>query len=195
MAKRINKTRRNVAQKEDHSRRNILIGAAIVLVLGALSFLLYLSLQEPELISGLERFVGLERAHDEQVDYSGQELPPVGGIHSGIWQNCGIYEEPVDAKNAVHSMEHGAVWVTYRPELEAGDIEELQDTVRGENYVLLSPYPELKSPVVLTAWGIQLEVDSADDSRIPEFVNRYQQGPQTPEFGASCSGGTGEPIN
>ena len=195
MAKRTNKTRRPVAQKEDNSRRNLLIGAAIVLGLGALGFLLYLSIQEPEVIDDLQRFAGLERAHDEQVDYSGQELPPVGGRHSGIWQNCGIYDEPIDAKNAVHSMEHGAVWVTYRPELDSDEIETLQDTVRGEAYVLLSPYPELRSPVVLTAWGIQLELDSADDSRITEFVDRYQQGPQTPEFGASCSNGNGIPIN
>ncbi len=150
MAKRTTKIRQPIAKNEDHRRRNLLIGAAIVLGLGALGFLLYLSIQEPEGISGLQRFAGLERAHDEQADYSGQELPPVGGAHSGIWQNCGIYEEPIDAKNAVHSMEHGAVWVTYRPELETNDVESLQDTVRGETYVLLSPYPQLKGPIVLT---------------------------------------------
>ena len=195
MAKRTTKIRQPIAKNEDHRRRNLLIGAAIVLGLGALGFLLYLSIQEPEVISGLQRFAGLERAHDEQADYSGQELPPVGGVHSGIWQNCGIYEEPIDAKNAVHSMEHGAVWVTYRPELESDDVETLQDIVRGETHVLLSPYPQLKSPVVLTAWGIQLEIDSAGDSRIADFVDRYQQGPQTPEFGATCSNGNGIPIN
>ncbi len=49
--------------------------------------------------------------------------------------------------------------------------------------------------MVLTAWGIQLEVDEADDGRIAEFIDRYQQGPQTPELGASCSDGTGTPIS
>ena len=27
-----------------------------------------------------------------------------------------------------------------------------------------------------------------------EFVEKYQEGPQTPELGVTCSGGTGEPI-
>lgn len=195
MAARRDKRRRTVVKTEDNRVRNILIAAAVVLSIGALGFLLYLNVREPPSLDGLRRVAGLSRGHDEQVDYSGQELPPVGGIHSGVWQNCGIYDQPVEAKNAVHSMEHGAVWVTYHPELPAGDVESLQDTVRGQPFVLLSPYPELRSPIVMTAWGIQLELDSAGDSRIDDFINRYQRGPQTPEPGAPCSDGMGSPLS
>jgi hypothetical protein len=195
MGARREKRRRTVVKTEDNRIRNILIAAAVVLGIGALGFLLYLNVREPPSLDGLRQVAGLPRAHDEQVDYSGQELPPVGGIHSGIWQNCGIYDQPVDAKHAVHSMEHGAVWVTYHPELPGGEVETLQDTVRGQPFVLLSPYPELKSPIVMTAWGIQLELDSAGDSRIDDFIDRYQRGPQTPEPGAPCSDGTGSPLS
>lgn len=195
MAARRDKRRRTVVKTEDNRVRNILIAAAVVLSIGALGFLLYLNVREPPSLDGLRRVAGLSRGHDEQVDYSGQELPPVGGIHSGVWQNCGIYDQPVEAKNAVHSMEHGAVWVTYHPELPAGDVESLQDAVRGQPFVLLSPYPELRSPIVMTAWGIQLELDSAGDSRIDDFINRYQRGPQTPEPGAPCSDGAGSPLS
>lgn len=182
------------AVKTDHRVRNVLIGAGITIGVVALGVLLYLSLQEPETLEGLSRSIGLSRGHDETVDYSGEDLPPTGGLHSSIWQNCGIYDEPIEAKNAVHSMEHGAVWITYQPDLPSRDVEVLQDTVRGEPYVLLSPYPGLPSPVVLVAWGIRLEVDSVDDGRISTFIDRYQQGPQTPERGASCVDGTGTPI-
>jgi hypothetical protein len=96
--------------------------------------------------------------------------------------------------NAVHSLEHGAMWLTYQPDLPQEDIDVLRDAVRGEDYALMSPYPGLKSPVVLTAWETQLELDSVDDQRIGEFVDRYQQGPTTPEPGASCIGGVGTPI-
>jgi hypothetical protein len=187
--------RRQSAEKETNRTRTYIIWGVIILAVAALGALLYLSLQEPEALEDLQRFAGLSRGHDEEVDYSGQELPPVGGIHSGVWQNCGIYTEPIDAKNAVHSMEHGAVWITYQPDLPAGEVEALQDTVRGERYVLLTPYPGLRSPVVLTAWGVQLELDSAGDARIPEFIERYQQGPQTPELGATCQDGLGDPIS
>lgn len=195
MAARRDKRRRTIVKTEDNRVRNILIAAAVVLSIGALGFLLYLNVREPPSLDGLRRVAGLSRGHDEQVDYSGQELPPVGGIHSGVWQNCGIYDQPVEAKNAVHSMEHGAVWVTYHPELPAGEVESLQDAVRGQPFVLLSPYPELRSPIVMTAWGIQLELDSAGDSRIGDFIDRYQRGPQTPEPGAPCSDGMGSPLS
>lgn len=194
MAKRTSNKRKTPAKQENDSTRTILIGVAVVLGLGALGYLLYLSLRGPQALKGIQEFVGLSRTHDENVDYTGLELPPTGGTHSGTWQNCGIYDEPVDTKNAVHSLEHGAVWVAYQPDLTADGVTALQELVRGHPYVLLSPYPGLKSPVVLTAWGIQLEVDSADDDRVAEFIDRYEQGPQTPELGATCRDGTGTPI-
>jgi hypothetical protein len=186
--------RRAAGDTKSKNGQNILIGGAIFIGIAALGVLLYLNLREPEVLDGLTRSIGLNRGHDESVDYSDSNLPPTGGLHSGTWQNCGIYDEPLVAKHAVHSMEHGAVWITYQPELSEGDVEELRDSVRGESYLLLSPYPGLKSPVVMTAWGIQLEIDSVDDGRISDFIDRYQQGPQTPERGASCVNGLGTPI-
>ncbi len=91
-------------------------------------------------------------------------------------------------------MEHGAVWITYQPNLLADEITELQDLVRGQSFLLLSPYPELRSPVVVTSWQIQLQVDSAGDARIEEFIEQNRVGPYTPERGASCDNGVGEPI-
>jgi hypothetical protein len=187
--------RRSAAKSTDHRLRSIIIGTAILLGVVGLGALLYLSLQEPQALEGLKRVAGLSRGHDEQVTYEDNGLPPVGGIHSGVWQNCGIYSEPVETKNAVHSLEHGAVWITYQPDLTDDEVSELQGLVRGQPYVVLSPYPGLKSPVVLTAWGIQLEVDSGGDSRIADFIDRYQQGPQTPELGASCTDGIGTPLS
>jgi len=195
MARKSSRRQKTAAQTQNNNTRNIAIIAAVILGVGALGFLLFLNVQEPQALDGLKTFAGLSRGHDENVDYSGEDLPPVGGIHSPEWQNCGIYDEPIEAKNAVHSMEHGAVWVAYHPDLPAREVGELQDTVRGESFVLLAPFPELNSPVVLTAWGIQLEVDSAGDGRIADFIERYQQGPQTPEFGAPCSDGLGSPIS
>ena len=189
------KQRQTVSDSQGHQGRTIAIVAAVVLGIGALGFLLYLNVREPESLDGLRRITGLSRGHDEQVNYVGQELPPVGGLHSGVWQNCGIYTDPIASENAVHSMEHGAVWITYHQDMPADDVAAIQEVVHGEPFVLLSPYQDLKSPVVLTAWGIQLEVDSANDGRIPDFIDRYQRGPQTPELGAPCTDGNGTPLN
>jgi hypothetical protein len=174
----------------------ILIGVVLIIGLAGLGYLLFVNLEgpaEPEPIAGVVDHEHQERGHVEHEIEAG-DLPPVGGIHSPEWQNCGIYDEPVSIENAVHSLEHGAMWLTYQPDLPQEDVEALRDHVRGENYALMSPYPGLRSPVVLTAWEVQLELDSVDDERIAEFVDRYQVGPTTPELGATCQNGVGTPI-
>jgi hypothetical protein len=156
--------------------------------------LLYLTLSEDGLIKGLQQIPGLSRGHDNAVVYADEGLPPAGGVHHDTWQNCGIYDEPIESPKAVHSMEHGAVWITYAPDLPAADVQALQDQVKGEDYILLSPFPGQRSPIVVTAWSVQIEVSEVDDNRIQDFVNTYRLGPTTPERGASCSGGVGEPL-
>ncbi len=83
--------------------------------------------------------------------------------------------------------------MTYQPNVGEREIGQLQSLIRGHDHALLSPYPGLPSPVVATAWGIQLQVKSASDTRLGQFLAKYENGPQTPEPGASCSGGIGTP--
>jgi hypothetical protein len=182
--------------KARSSWQPVAIGGVIVLGVVALGALLFLNLRgsaTAEAIEGLIRFGRQERGHTEAL-LPAADLPPVGGTHSPVWQNCGIYDKPIPTENAVHSLEHGAVWVAYQPELPAADIEALQQQAQGERYLLLSPYPGLRSPVVLTAWQVQLELDSVGDERVWEFIDEYRQGPTTPEPGASCQDGVGTPL-
>jgi hypothetical protein len=118
------------------------------------------------------------------------ESPPIGGPHNVVWQNCGIYDAPIHNEHAVHSMEHGAVWITYRPDLPPDGVQRLK-AVASDDFVLLSPYPGLAGQVVASAWNHQITLDDATDSRLQGFIARYKNNPETtPEFGASCAGGT-----
>jgi hypothetical protein len=136
--------------------------------------------------------VGPAGQHTEgDVDY--EQSPPVGGLHNPVWQNCGFYSEPIRDENAVHSLEHGAVWITYSPDLPQDEVERLRDLAQSESYVLVSPYPGLDSPVVASAWGKQLRLESAEDPNLERFARAFSQGPQTPEPGAVCTGGIGNP--
>ena len=144
------------------------------------------------LVEGVQVFQEPTTGHTVvQMDYN--PLPPVGGLHRAEWQNCGIYDQPVQAENAVHSLEHGAVWITYQPELTADAIGTLKGVVRGNGYALLSPAANLPAPIVASAWGMQLRLTDASDPRIAEFVSKYASGPQAPEKGAACRGGVGTP--
>ncbi|GAB2967978.1 DUF3105 domain-containing protein [Streptomyces pseudoechinosporeus] len=122
------------------------------------------------------------------VDYP--MTPPVGGDHDAAWTNCDgtVYSKPVRNENAVHSLEHGAVWVTYNGTATAADIERLADTVARTPYTLMSPVTGQSGPITLSAWGHQLTVDAASDPRVEQFITAYVQGPQTPEPGAPCTG-------
>lgn len=126
--------------------------------------------------------------------------PPAGGNHFEVWQNCGIYDEPLTDELVVHSMEHGAVWVTYPPNLPPDEIGELQGIVADgyvgdERYVVLSPYEELSGEIVASAWGRQLRVTDVADPRLPEFLQQFAGGPQSPESLYPCSDGDGTPLD
>jgi hypothetical protein len=137
--------------------------------------------------------VGQAGEHTEgEVDYA--QNPPAGGEHNPVWQNCGFYGKPIRDENAVHSLEHGAVWITYHPDLPADQVEVLRALASGRTHVLVSPYPDLPAWVVASAWGEQLWLEDAYDPRLEQFVNYFEQGPQNLEPGAPCSGGIGEPL-
>ncbi|WHT23373.1 DUF3105 domain-containing protein [Crossiella sp. CA-258035] len=119
-----------------------------------------------------------------------EQTPPAGGAHDGFWAACNgvVYPKPVRSENFVHSLEHGAVWITYNPEQIKGDqLEKLSARVQGQQYLALSPFPGLDKPVSLQSWGHQLKVDSVEDERIEQFIRSLRRNQYThPENGASC---------
>jgi hypothetical protein len=117
--------------------------------------------------------------------------PPVGGDHGPAWLNCDgvVYDRAVPNVNAVHALEHGAVWVTYNGQASAADVDALASRVKSTQFSLMSPYEGQAGTIMLTAWGKQVTVDSADDPRVARFLAKYVQGAQTPEPGAPCTGG------
>ena len=136
-------------------------------------------------MDGVQTFTGLSQKHTS-TPLTFSETPPTGGDHASTWIKCGIYTRAINTSEAVHSLEHGAVWITYRPDLPAKQIEALSKMVLSNSYQLLSPYLGLSSPVVASAWGKQLKLESAQDPRLAIFLKAYTQGPQTPEPGAPC---------
>jgi hypothetical protein len=131
---------------------------------------------------------GQHVAADQQVAYT--HSPPFGGAHDAYWAACNgvVYPTAVRSENLVHSLEHGAVWIAYNPEQVTGDaLATLEAKVDGERYMVMSPYPDLDSPVSLQSWGHQLKVGDVNDPRIDEFISSLKSNRYThPEVGASC---------
>ena len=147
-----------------------------------------------ENIEGVEYLTITSRGHtEEDLDYP--TVPPAGGDHLGIWHNCGKYVVELLDEAAVHSLEHGAVWITYLPDLPLIDIQKLDSLLEGNQRFLMSPYSNQPAPIVLTAWGRRLEIENADDSRIPAFIEAFTDSSSSPEPGVTCNGGLGIPPN
>ena len=184
---------RRISSVDAGSRRTyIIVGLIVAAFLAGFAALVIMDLrqQPPGVVKTYD--VGPAAQHTEgDVDYA--QTPPVGGEHNPVWQNCGFYDEPVTDENAVHSLEHGAVWITYSPDLPQDQVDKLRDLAHSQTHILVSPYPDLPSPVVATAWGKQLRLQSADDPSLGRFVRAFRQGPQTPEPGAVCTNGIGQP--
>ena len=119
--------------------------------------------------------------------------PPTGGDHAPVWADCTgtVYPNPIANENAVHSLEHGAVWITYKPGLAKAEVDTLSKLVSGQDRMLMSPYPGLKTNISLQSWGYQLFLDSASDPRIGQFIDALRFNPKTtPEPSATCSNPT-----
>ncbi|PPK98821.1 uncharacterized protein DUF3105 [Kineococcus xinjiangensis] len=193
-AERVAKMQREQRGKERRSRLLVVGGIAVAAVAVIAIVAGVIASHRPPSLDAVKTFTYEAGAHTEE-DVAYTENPPAGGEHDFVWQNCGIYDEPVRDENAVHSMEHGAVWITYRPDLAEQQVSELKTLVANQQYVLLAPREDLPAPVVATAWNNQLELEGASDKRLDEFLKKFQQGPQTPEPGAPCTGGTGTPTS
>ncbi|MFE9805784.1 DUF3105 domain-containing protein [Streptomyces sp. NPDC005227] len=117
--------------------------------------------------------------------------PPVGGDHNQVWMNCNgdVYTKAINNMNAVHSLEHGAVWVTYNSKASADDVKALAAKVKKTPYTLMSPVDDQKDPITLSAWGKQRTVTGASDKNVDAFLSEFVQGKQTPEPGAACTNG------
>lgn len=139
-------------------------------------------------------YANLTRGHASGTVTYGQ-TPPAGGNHATAWVNCGIYDKAIPNEAAVHSLEHGAIWVTYRPDLPADQVAVLRAAVRGEPYGLLSPFPDLPDPVVATVWGTQLRLQSADAPELASFIAKYADATTAPEPRGACTGGIGTPLS
>jgi hypothetical protein len=125
--------------------------------------------------------------------------PPAGGAHDAVWQNCGFYSSVIRNENAVHSLEHGAVWITYSSRASDSQVSELrifaaEHYLGTQKYLVVSPVSDQSSPFVATAWGAQMKFVSLADPKLSKFLNKYQSKGQGGEPNGECTGGTGSPT-
>ena len=185
----------------------LITGLVVVLAVGIIGFGVYSSMKQDKkngtpwaeraaAISGIVNFRETDKelvkgSNHQDGTLTYQQNPPVAGPHNARWQNCNgnVYDAPIANEHAVHSLEHGAVWITYKQGLAADQVETLTDKVEGREKTFISPVASLDTNISLQAWGYQLKVDSADDPRIDEFIQSLRVNASIEGPTALCDGG------
>jgi len=177
---------RKEARREQYEKQRrqwlitrIAIGVVLVAVLGGLAFAGFRQFREWQVTRDVESYFGADdfvgqHLNTEPILY--EQIPPVGGVHRDAWQNCGYYPKFINNENGVHSLEHGAVWITYDPSLPEDQVDILRSRA-DQQFVLVSPYPGMDAPVIASVWGKQIKLDGADDSRLDAFIRQYRKNP------------------
>jgi len=180
----------------------IVIGVVALVALGIIGFGVFSVVQGSrsweDKVADIKGVVNYRAQKNPQIDDRSHKdgtlsyvtSPPVGGAHNATPQNCNgdIYDAPIANEHAVHSLEHGAVWVTYKQGMPADQVAVLAKKVQGKDYTLMSPYAGLDKNVSVQVWGYQLKVDDVNDPRIDEFIKDTRVNAAL-EAGISCSGG------
>jgi hypothetical protein len=167
----------------------VLVVTVVVISTGPQVF----SADSPSDIAGVTTYEYAAGRQHVQTPVTYTEAPPVGGPHDPYWADCTgtVYTVDIRHENAVHSLEHGAVWITYNPDqVSQSDIDTLAALVDGQPGRMLSPYAGQDSAISLQSWNHHLEVDSAGDKRIKQFADLMTFNSEVdghyPEIGASC---------
>ncbi|KRF17044.1 hypothetical protein ASG90_06845 [Nocardioides sp. Soil797] len=162
------------------------MSSVVAVVVGLLALACIRAVSAPDEPDGVIHYDHqLARHVTGSVAYS--ETPPAGGDHASQWLECGAYDRPVPDELAVHSLEHGTLWITYDPGLPDDQVEALEQALPDEG--ILSPYDGLPAPIVLTVWNRQLHLDDAEDPRLAEFLEALADKGTAPEPFNTCRGG------
>lgn len=177
-------------------RKYLILGLIVVIIGG---FLLWLFIESSKPLPG-QKIADLGRSHVQigtKLDYNSN--PPTSGPHYGEWIRAGVYGEPKDDRNLVHSLEHGYVIMHYKCDLSQtvatpsaslrSDNKEQCETrqkqlaqiyeEKGKRKLIVLPRSNLDTNFALTAWTYIDKFDQFDQVRIEKFIDTHlNQGPE-----------------
>lgn len=133
-------------------------------------------------VEGTEVFKGVSRDHIQSgTTGSGYNSnPPSSGPHWPSPAKNGIYDKGLGDETALHNLEHGYIWISYRPDVGDEVFNKLKAIVEKDDWKMLLTLREKNdTPIALVAWGRVLKLDDFDEKRIKDFIDTYRnRGPE-----------------
>lgn len=127
---------------------------AIVLVIGAIVWAG--RWRERTLPGVLYPAVGQEHiALNDSLPKAYNSNPPSSGAHFSSPANWSAYDYEVNDKIFIHNLEHGGIWIAYRPNMSARVVEDLKNIVSEFNgsKIVMAPRSANDADIALVAWA------------------------------------------
>jgi len=128
----------------------------------------------------VEKFAIEGRDHvstETSVEY--KTNPPTSGSHLDQAKNWGIYSKKIDDKAAVHGLEHGGIWISYK-DIDDVTKKELEEIGKDNSLsVIVSPRIENDNKIVVASWGRMMRLETLDKVLIQKYIDTYKN--QSPE--------------
>lgn len=126
--------------------------------------------------------LGRDHISDGTTYTSYNSNPPTSGPHYANPAPARFYDKELPDEQLVHNLEHGNIWIAYRPSLSSEIIDDLKDFSGGN--VIVAPRSKNDTDIAITAWGrldkFNFETSGIDRQRIKDFISRYQnKGPES----------------
>ncbi len=106
--------------------------------------------------------------------------PPTSGPHWPQPAEWGVYKTQQPDERFVHNLEHGGIWISYKPDkVDADTVARLEDFVKRFPLIVVEPRPGNDANISLAAWTHLENLDSFNERTILEFINAYHNhGPE-----------------
>ncbi len=156
------------------------IGIIAALIIGVFGFIFIKNRSTPEVprpgIAHEDK--GRQHVADNAVTYGGSE-PPTSGDHSSQvpWQ---AYEQEVPDINVIHNMEHGGIYISYKPDLPPEEVAKIKavffspfsDKDFTPNKVVLAPRAANDAPIIVSSWMRSMKLDKFDQDKMVDYYRR-----------------------
>lgn len=92
--------------------------------------------------------------------------PPSSGPHFGKPANWRIYAYEVNDKIFIHNLEHGGVWIAYRPTISPSIIDDLKSIINEFNgsKIVMAPRSSNDTDIAVVAWSRVLKFNLAEST-------------------------------
>lgn len=136
--------------------------------------------EEVSLEGKVEEFEIEGRSHvSAGTNISYKTNPPTSGDHFGQAKGWGVYNREVDDKMALHGLEHGGIWISYK-EIDDETKEILKEIGKSNSQsVIVAPRPNNDDKIVIASWGKYMRLESVDKVLIQKYIDTYKN--QSPE--------------